>query len=78
VYDDYRRGGQDGHYLGSVTIKPQVTDGRVALQVVDVTGLGLLLPREMVQSALDAFITHLAEKYSLDIHADSGKSPMTL
>jgi hypothetical protein len=24
----------------------------VALQVVDVTGLGLLLPREMVQSAL--------------------------
>jgi hypothetical protein len=63
--------GQYGHYLGSVTIKPQVTDGRVALQVVDVTGLGLLLPREMVQSALDAFITHLAEKYSLDIHADS-------
>ena len=43
----------------------------MALQVVDVTGLGLLLPREMVQSALDAFITHLAEKYSLDIHADS-------
>jgi len=43
--------GQYGHYLGSVTIKPQVTDGRVALQVVDVTGLGLLLPREMVQSA---------------------------
>ena len=36
--------------LGSVTTKPQVTDGRVALQVVDVTGLGLLLPREMVQS----------------------------
>lgn len=38
--------------LGSVTTKPQVTDGRVALQVVDVTGLGLLLPSEMVQSAL--------------------------
>ena len=57
--------------LGSVTTKPQVTDGRVALQVVDVTGLGLLLPTEIVQSALDAFTTHLTENYPLDIHADS-------
>jgi LmeA-like phospholipid-binding len=57
--------------LGSVTTKPQVTDGRVALQVVDVTGLGLLLPSEMVQSALDAFTTHLTENLPLDIHADS-------
>ncbi len=56
--------------LGSVTTKPQVTDGRVALQVVDVTGLGLLLPREMVQSALAAFTTHLTENYPLGIHAD--------
>jgi LmeA-like phospholipid-binding len=53
------------------TTKPQVTDGRVALQVIDVTGLGLLLPSEMVQSALDAFTTHLTENYPLDIHADS-------
>jgi hypothetical protein len=57
--------------LGSVTTKPQVTDGRVALQVVDVTGLGLLLPSEIVQSGLDAFTTHLTENYPLDIHADS-------
>jgi len=57
--------------LGSVTTKPQVTDGRVALQVVDVTGLGLLLPSEIVQSALDTFTTHLSENYPLDIHADS-------
>src|SRR6478672_2406798 len=57
--------------LGSVTTKPQVTDGRVALQVVGVTGLGLLLPSEMVQSALDAFTTHLTENYPLGIHADS-------
>jgi hypothetical protein len=57
--------------LGSVTTKPQVIDGRMALQVVDVTGLGLLLPTEMVQSALDAFTTHLTENYPLDIHADS-------
>ena len=57
--------------LGSVTTKPQVTDGRMALQVVDVTGLGLLLPTEIVQSALDAFTTHLTEIYPLGIHADS-------
>jgi hypothetical protein len=57
--------------LGSVTTKPQITDGRVALQVVDVTGLGLLLPSEMVQSALDAFTTHLTENYPLAINADS-------
>jgi LmeA-like phospholipid-binding len=57
--------------LGSVTTKPQVTGGRVALQVVDATGLGLLLPSEMVQSSLDAFTTDLTENYPLDIHADS-------
>jgi LmeA-like phospholipid-binding len=57
--------------LGGVTTKPRVTDGRVALQVLDVTGLGLLLPSEMVQSALDAFTTDLTENYPLDIRADS-------
>lgn len=57
--------------LGSVTTEPDVTDGRVALQVVDVTGLGLLLPSEIVQSALDGFTTHLTENLLLDIHADS-------
>ena len=56
--------------LGSVSTKPQVTDGLVALQVVDATGLGLLLPSEMVQSALDAFTTRLTES-PLGIHADS-------
>jgi hypothetical protein len=30
-----------------------------------------LLPSEMVQSALDAFTTHLTENYPLVIHADS-------
>jgi hypothetical protein len=57
--------------LGSVSTKPQVTDGLVTLEVVDATGLGLLLPSEMVQSALDAFTTRLTENYSLGIHADS-------
>ncbi len=57
--------------LGSVTARPQVTDGGVALQVVDVTGLGLLVGSAMVQSALDGFTTHLTENYPLGIHADS-------
>jgi hypothetical protein len=57
--------------LGDVTTKPQVTDGQVVLKVVDVTGLGLLLPTEIVQSALDAFTTRLTKGYPLDIHADS-------
>jgi hypothetical protein len=43
----------------------------VALDVVDVTGLGLLVGSETVQSALDAFTTHLNESYPLGIHADS-------
>ena len=38
--------------------------------MVDVTGLGLLLPSEMVQSVLDAFTTHLTGSYPLGIHAD--------
>ena len=49
----------------------RVADGLAALQVVDATGLGLLLPREMVQSALDAFTSRLAENYPRGIHADS-------
>ncbi|WP_233213591.1 LmeA family phospholipid-binding protein [Mycobacterium hubeiense] len=57
--------------LGSVTTRPRVADGRVALPVVDVTGLGLLVPSERVQSALDGFTTDLTEDFPLDIHADS-------
>jgi LmeA-like phospholipid-binding len=57
--------------LGGVTTRPRATDGRVALQVVEVTGLGLLLPSETVQSALDKFTTRLTENYPLDVHADS-------
>ena len=55
--------------LGGVIAKPQVEGGGVALEVVDVTGLGLLVGGETVQSALDAFTTHLNESYPLGIHA---------
>jgi LmeA-like phospholipid-binding len=57
--------------LGSITTKPEVRDGGLALQVVNLSGLGFTLPRETVQPALDAFGAQLTEGYPLGIHADS-------
>lgn len=57
--------------LGSITAKPQVVDGGIALSVQKVTGLGFTLPREAVQPALDAFTAQLTQNYPLNIKADS-------
>jgi hypothetical protein len=57
--------------LGSVTAKPEVVDNELSLQVVSVSGLGLTLPRETVQPALDAFTKQLTTGFPLGIHADS-------
>ena len=57
--------------LGSVTVKPQVEDGALSLQVVKVTALGAALPHETAQSALDTFTSKLTKDYPLGIHADS-------
>ncbi|WP_307786823.1 LmeA family phospholipid-binding protein [Mycolicibacterium mengxianglii] len=57
--------------LGSVTAKPQVVDGGLSLQVLQVTGLGFTLPRETVQPALDAFTGQLTKNYPMGITADS-------
>ncbi|CAN5564777.1 DUF2993 domain-containing protein [soil metagenome] len=57
--------------LGSVTAKPVVVDNGLSLQVLSVTGLGLTLPRETVQPALDVFTSQLTKNYPLGIHADS-------
>ena len=56
--------------LGSITTKPAVQDGGIALQVVNLSGLGFTLPRETVQPALDVFSTQLTANYPLGIHAD--------
>jgi LmeA-like phospholipid-binding len=56
--------------LGSVTVKPQVADGALSLQVVKVTALGATLPHETAQSALDTFTSTLTKDYPLGIHAD--------
>jgi LmeA-like phospholipid-binding len=55
----------------SITTKPEVKEGGIALQVVNLSGLGFTLPRETVQPALDVFGTQLTKGYPLGIHADS-------
>jgi hypothetical protein len=51
-----------------VTAQPVVTDGDLALQVLDVTGP---FSKETVQDALNGLTTKLNENYPLGIHADS-------
>ena len=57
--------------LGSITARPQVADGGLALQVVALSGMGFPLPRETVQPALDAFNSSLTKNLPMGIHADS-------
>ena len=57
--------------LGSIIAKPQVSDGGVSLEVQQITGLGMTLPRETVQPALDAFTSQLTKNYPLGVKADS-------
>ncbi len=59
--------------LGSVTAKPTVVDNGLSLEVLSVSGLGITLPRETVQPALDVFTGQLTKNYPMGIHADSVK-----
>lgn len=56
--------------LGSITTKPTVADGGIALEMVNLNGLGFTLPREMVQPALDTFSATLTKGYPLGVKAD--------
>ena len=58
----------------TVTAKPVVTDGDLALQVLDVTGQ---LAKDTVQTALDDLTAKLNAQYPLGIHADSVKVTAT-
>jgi hypothetical protein len=60
----------DGTF-GSIVTKPQVTNNKLTLQVVSLSGLGFTLPSESVQPALDRFTDKLANDLPLGIHADS-------
>jgi hypothetical protein len=57
--------------LGTVIVKPTVTNNNLTLQVVSLTGLGFMLPKESVQPALDAFMSTLTKNLPMGIHADS-------
>jgi LmeA-like phospholipid-binding len=57
----------------SVTTKPTVQDGGIALEMVSLNGLGFTLPREIVQPALDAFSATLTKDYPLGVKADDVK-----
>ena len=57
--------------LGTVTIKPEAVDGSLTLNVVKVTGLGMRLPSESVQPALDVFTGQLTKNLPMGIHAES-------
>lgn len=57
--------------LGSVTAKPQVSNGGLSLQVMKLSGLGFSLPRETIQPSLDAFTSALTKNLPMGIHADS-------
>jgi hypothetical protein len=57
--------------LEKITIKPQVADGGLSLQVVSFTGVGFTLPKESVQTTIDAFTSRLTKQFPLGIHADS-------
>jgi hypothetical protein len=59
--------------LATITAKPQVVDGGIALEVTNLTGLGFSLPRETVQPALDAFTGELTKNYPMNIRAQSVK-----
>jgi hypothetical protein len=57
--------------LGSVTVKPQVADGELKLQVYKVTAMGAIVPHETAQAALNTFTAAMIKNYPLGIKADS-------
>ena len=57
--------------FGDIVAKPQVTNNKLTLQVVSMSGLGFILPKESVQPTLDSFSDKMAGELPLGIHADS-------
>lgn len=57
--------------LGGISVKPQVADGKLTLQVYKVNALGVMIPHETAQTALNTFTAALLKQYPLGIKADS-------
>jgi LmeA-like phospholipid-binding len=56
--------------LGSVTAKPAVADGGLRLQVKSLTGLGLPLPADGLQSILDTLATDMKKDLPTGLRVD--------
>lgn len=57
--------------LGSVTVKPQIANNGLSLEVVQVTAMGAPVPSETAQTALDVFAASLTRNFPLGVRADS-------
>ena len=59
--------------LDSATVKPQIVNNGLSLQVVDLTALGSKMSTDTVQTNLDDLTSKATQNYPLGIHADSVK-----
>jgi LmeA-like phospholipid-binding len=59
--------------LDSATLKPQIANSGLSLQVVNLTALGSKMSTDKVQKNLDNLTSKATQNYPLGIHADSVK-----
>lgn len=59
--------------LDSVTLKPQISNNGLSLQVVNLTALGSKLSTDTVQKNLDSLTSKATQNYPLGIHAETVK-----
>lgn len=57
--------------LDSATVKPQIANNGLSLQVVNLTALGSKMSTDTVQKDLDSLTSKATQNYPLGIHADS-------
>jgi hypothetical protein len=59
--------------LDSATLKPQIANNGLSLQVIDLTALGSKMSTDTVQTNLNDLTAKATQNYPLGIHADSVK-----
>ncbi|OBH04188.1 hypothetical protein A5696_05895 [Mycobacterium sp. E2699] len=59
--------------LDSATVKPQIANDGLSLQVVNLTALGSKMSTDKVQTNLDSLTSKATQNYPLGIHADNVK-----
>jgi hypothetical protein len=63
--------------LESATIKPQIVNNGLSLQIVNLTALGSTMSTNTIQKELDNLTSKATQNYPLGIHADSVKVTST-